>query len=61
MGECSALAGQGHHHVFGLQALVALHDRELYALAFDQNAVALAADGAEHLLPRQVGAVVRDW
>ena len=43
----SAVAGQGNNHIFCLQALVALHDRELDALALDQNAVALAANRPE--------------
>ena len=40
-------APRGGDHVFGLQALVAVHHRELDALAFDQDAVAFAANGAK--------------
>lgn len=48
--ECGGVAwsaARDRDHVFGLQALVAVHHRELHALAFDQHAVALAADGAK--------------
>jgi hypothetical protein len=44
---CLSAPGQGGDHVFGLQAFVTLHDGKLYALAFDQYAVAFAANGAE--------------
>jgi hypothetical protein len=40
-----ASAGKVYHHILGLQSLVALHDHELDTLAFDQNAVAVAANG----------------
>jgi hypothetical protein len=39
--------GRGGDHVFGLQAFITVHDRELHALAFDQDPVTLAANGAK--------------
>src|SRR5436190_199251 len=34
-------------YIFGLQALVTIHDRELHALAFYQDAVTFTANGPE--------------
>jgi hypothetical protein len=34
-------------HIFGLQAFVTVHDRELHTLAFDQDTVTLATNGPE--------------
>src|SRR5690606_8574038 len=41
------LGRQRGNDIFGLQALVALHDRKLHPLPLDQHAVTFATDGAE--------------
>jgi hypothetical protein len=38
---------QSGDHIFGLQALVTIHDRELNALAFDQDTMAFTPNSPE--------------
>ena len=44
----SRRSAAGGDHVFRLQALVPLYHRELHALAFDEDAVAFAANRSDH-------------